>query len=44
MSSHSSDHSQSRQENAIEATRFFGDVDLTSSSTYSRYHIYDFEE
>jgi hypothetical protein len=39
--SHSGDHGQSSQESdAIEATRFFGEVDMSSSSAHSRYCVY----
>lgn len=37
----SGDHRQSGQESdAIEATRFFGEVDMSSSSAHSRYCVY----
>jgi len=41
MSCHSGDNRQSGQESdAIEATRFFGEVDMSSSSAHSRYCVY----
>jgi len=41
MHYHSGDNRQSGQESdAIEATRFFGEVDMSSSSAHSRYCVY----
>lgn len=45
MLSHSSDNSQSGQESdVIEATRFFGETDLTSTSACSRYLVFAFKD